>query len=282
MTARERANSWWTGELPLIPVMGLFGIRPRDIDAGTSHAYQQLSPDLLAADGTLPAGLLAVLADVVTGGAIAHRLPIGQGIVTVTLTVEPTVEQLPTEGTLVGSATVVAERGPLYLAEGDVRTLGGQQVARLSAWFMRLPGRSAVTPSDPPSTGPVSLPADAGLGPIGRLVGITELSRADGSAAATAVVRPDLVNLGLALHGGAGALLADLVCLAALGEGASHQPLTSTYSYLRSTGVIGAPVQVQARVLKPGRTVAAVEAEVLTAAGKPALHVVTNAAMRID
>jgi uncharacterized protein (TIGR00369 family) len=285
LSPQARVAGWLDGSVPRIPVMTLFGVNPRDAEGGTSTADLEIRPDMLGADGCLPPGLLAYLTDVLAGTAIscvADRRP----MVTVTITVEPVVDDLPTEGFLTGRAKVVSTRGDRIFAQGEIRSASkpgehdGRLVARVGSWFLVLSQRPGFAPKEPPTMAPPqpgSAPLrDVGLGPVGQLLGVTSLEGTPGAAQAVLPMRPELMNLSLLLHGGVGALYADLVCAAALGGG-TYRPLTSTYSYLRSAGADGKDVGVRARVLKPGRAVATVEAEILTDEGKPALHVVTNA-----
>jgi uncharacterized protein (TIGR00369 family) len=285
LSAPARVAGWLDGSVPRIPAMMLFGVNPRNADGGVCTADLEIRPDMMGPDGCLPPGLLAFLTDVLAGTAISYfsnRRP----MVTVTITVEPVVDDLPTDGFLTGQAKVVSTRGDRIFAQGEIRAASkpgehdGRLVARVGSWFLVLDQRPGFTPKDPPaitSPAPSSAPVpDVGLGPVGQLIGVTSLVTTPGAAQAVLPMRPELMNLSFLLHGGIGALYADLVCAAAVGGG-TYRPLTSTYSYLRSAGADGTDVGVRARVLKPGRAVATMEAEILTEAGKPALHVVTNA-----
>jgi uncharacterized protein (TIGR00369 family) len=164
--------------------------------------------------------------------------------------------------------------------EGQVSDGEGREVAGVRAWFILLPGRVAapISWTDPddgyaPDPGALAGP-DAGFGPIGAHLGLTR----DGDRLRLRS-RPGLCNRLGTLHGGVGALLADLAAGAALRQAGAprYQPLTTTYSYLRTTGQVGEIVAIEAEVVKPGRAVAMVESRVLTAAGGVALHGVVNA-----
>lgn len=281
-TAAERTRRWLDGSLPRIPAMALFGVNPRVADERHTQVDLELRPDMLGPDGQVPAGLLAYLTDVLAGTACSARSG-GRPMVTVTITVEPVVDEFPTEGFLSATGGVISTRGDRIFAQGEIRAarrpgeVGDRVLARVGSWFLVLANRPGGASSGPFRLPPRPAP-DVGLGPIGQLIGVAALERGPGSARAVLPMKPEIMNLALMLHGGIGALYADLVCAAALGEGATYRPLTSTYSYLRSAGAGGTDVEVNARVLKPGRAVATVEAEIASAEGKPALHVVTNAA----
>jgi acyl-coenzyme A thioesterase PaaI-like protein len=282
-SAADRTQRWLDGRLPRIPAMALFGVHPQRADPDESLVELELRPDMLDADGHAPSGLLAFLTDVVTGTAVSASLPVAKPMVTVTITVEPAVDELPSDGFLVAHARVVSTRGDLIFAQGEIREAkrageqGDRVLARVGAWYLRLASRPGGTNPEAHTTPQPPAP-DLGLGPVGQLIGVRSVELGPLSARAVLPMKPELMNIALNLHGGVGALYADLVCGAALGAGGSYRPLTSTYSYLRAAGSQGADVEVRARVLKPGRVVATVEAEVLSSEGKPALHVVTNAA----
>lgn len=282
-TAVDRTNGWLDGSLPRIPAMALLGVTPRRADPSGSLVDLELRPDMLGPGGQLPAGLLAYLTDVIAGTACSTLSNL-RPMVTVTITVEPVVDEFPTEGYLAASGKVISTRGDRLFAQGEIRAasrpgeIGDRLLARVGSWFLVLGERPGGR-----SSGPFRLPQqppapDLGLGPVAQLIGINSLERGPGTARAILPMRSEIMNLALMLHGGIGALYADLVCAAALGEGETYRPLTSTYSYLRSAGAGGSDVEVKARVLKPGRAVATVEAEISSAEGKPALHVITNAA----
>lgn len=283
LTGQERVAQWHSGSLPLMPVMQLMGVRPFVADTEGSRTEMVLGPALLSASGRLPTGVLAVLADVVTGGAVGVAAGLARAFVTVTLSVEPVVRDLPTSGLLVARATVVETRGDLHFAEGTIHTGEGRYIARLAAWYVLTTARDRSGPADEDLAVTASVPPGAvgGVdpGPVGRLLGVRGIRVGEGTAEAVLPGSPRLMNMSLVLHGGVGALLTDLVSEAALGPGTGYRPIGATYSYLRATGAAGELVKVRARVLKPGGTIATVEAEVLTSQGKTALHAVVNASM---
>lgn len=282
---REHFAAWASGQAVRLPVWRTFGMQAVGADDDGATIRLPLEPFLLDAAGRLPAGVLAVLADSAVGCSLAvsmERDGFAQPSVTVTLTLEPTVEHLPTRGHLDCTGRLIARHDPHVLMAATVCDDHGAQVAEVRAWFNLLPGRVAgeiswddPDASFPPDPGPLDGP-DAGFGPIGEHLGLTRSGERLRLRS-----RPGMCNRLGTLHGGVGALLADLAAGAALG-GERYQPLTTTYSYLRTTGRAGQIVDVEAEVVKPGRAVAMVESRVLTADGRVALHAVVNADVAPD
>lgn len=277
----EHFGAWIDGRAERLPVWRTFGMQAVAIDDDGATIRLPIEPFHLDAAGRLPAGIVAVLSDSAVGCSLAasmERSDTAQPSVTVTLTLEPTVERLPTTGHLECTGRVIARHDPHVLMGASVHDDRGEQVAEVRAWFSLLPGRVPTEiswddpdASFPPDDGPLDGP-DAGLGPIGAHLGLT---RPEGGPLRLRS-RPGLCNRLGTLHGGVGALLADLAAGATLG-GEQYQPLTTTYSYLRTTGRGGEIVDIEAEVVKPGRAVAMAESRVLTADGRVALHAVVNA-----
>ena len=277
----EHFAAWIDGRAERMPVWRTFGMQAIGIDDAGATIRLPLEPFLLDGAGRLPAGVVAVLADSVVGCSLAasmERGDLAQPSVTVTLTLEPTVDALPTTGYIEATGRLIARHDPHVLMAATVHDGDGGQVAEVRAWFSLLPGRVPTEiswddpdASFPPDDGPLEGP-DAGLGPIGAHLGLTRPD--EGRLRLRS--RPGLCNRLGTLHGGVGALLADLAAGAALGGG-HYQPLTTTYSYLRTTGRGGEIVDIEAEVVKPGRAVAMAESRVLTADGRVALHAVVNA-----
>lgn len=289
----EHFAAWIDGRAERLPVWRTFGMQAVAIDDHGATIRLPLEPFHLDAAGRLPAGIVAVLADSAVGCSLAasmERSDSAQPSVTVTLTLEPTVEQLPTRGHLECTGRLIARHDPHVLMGGSVFDDTGRQVAEVRAWFSLLPGRlpPEISWEDPdaslgPDGGRLDGP-DAGLGPIGAHLGLIRES----GGPLRLRSRPGLCNRLGTLHGGVGALLADLAAGAALDSigparglpaptAPQYQPLTTTYSYLRTTGRAGEIVDVEAEVVKPGRAVAMAESRVLTADGRVALHAVVNA-----
>ncbi len=237
------------------PAFGRLGARLEDTGPCTTAVHLPLTPELLLPDGRSSGAVTSLLADFALTTSVIASLPDLRGVTTVALTVEH-LGLPPTSGSLMSrcTATAYADGRPQHAA-GALHDDTGRQVAAVSGWFLAAPAEAASADR----VGLVREPAAAHLldlldvpaGPSFELSARDALSNALGT-----------------LHGGIGALAAQLAAQAALAT--DLRPLTSTFTYLRPTPRDGT-VTVEGAVVRSGRRTGAASATVAGPDGRTVL-----------
>jgi uncharacterized protein (TIGR00369 family) len=120
------------------------------------------------------------------------------------------------------------------------------------------------------------------FGPVGKALGLQTIDRGRGSVTAAITCAPELLNLPGALHGGIGAMVANVACASALDDVASYRQLSAHCSYLAPAGAAGAVIMARAKIAKTGRRFTTVDAELAGADGRIALRLTSTWARRAE
>ena len=264
----------FAGYPPPEHLLGDLGMVAELTTTETARVRTRVTPHVTTADGSVRAGVLATLVDVV-GGAIAARVLRPDWMATADLTVQLTG---PVAGPWVEARGSVLRRGRTTLViealvvavDEEGATVGGDgrpadPVAWASMTFAVLPARDPA----PPVQMPDGLPSrwsftGSGLqAPVYDVLGIEVVDAAAGRVSLP--VRPYLHNSFGAVQGGVIGMLAEAAGAAALGAASgAHGPdpvVTDLQIAYLSLGRVG-PVVSSARVLEAdgdGRRAAVVE-----------------------
>ena len=194
----------------------------------------------------------------------------------------------PRDERLRAIATAERARGDYVLATAVVRDGGGLEVARATSWWA-LRGTRAETPvaaavpvaAGAPvdtllaSPGTAGAPAGDGLAgtPLGRSLGLVPAALGPGDDVAFALAEVgELRNRSGTLHGGVGALLAQLAAVSTVDDGATRPDVLSlTCHYLRAAGAGNAPVRITGSLVRRGRTSAVARGVVVADDGREAM-----------
>jgi uncharacterized protein (TIGR00369 family) len=279
----------------IIPARRTAGIRP--VSAGRGRACQVMDapPWLCDGDGSVLPGALGILADSALGTAIMSSVASGMSMVTSHLHLElfgaipPAVASMVAEGR---RRSLVDHFG---LAEGEVRTADGHEIARATIGSVLIPRQPAPAAPSPGPAGPTSDPAARPARRAHRLLAEspahqrfgTRVVRAGTSGVTISVcAAPDLANSNGGLHGGIGVLLGerafDLALQVALGRPATDgtapvlRLVELRAAFLRGVRADGSRIRCRASVVHLGRRLAAARGEVLTADGRVAVLIDAN------
>ncbi|MCX0272802.1 thioesterase family protein [Nocardia zapadnayensis] len=267
-------TQWWTA-LPPVPALTRLGIR----SAPTADGRVETALDF----GTLwkgagVAGLAALLCDAATGLAVGTLEP-DRALSTAMLGVQVTGHPHPA-GQIRAVAAPAARRGDYVLATASVLDDLDTEFARATSWWaVRGPRGAQPTgtptgpgPAPPVSSGPDTCPADPTRTPFGRALGLTGFRRdLDGTSFELADPTP-FHNRSATLHGGLGALLAELAAVAAVDDGVrTPEVLSLNCHYLRAAGPGPEPVRVRGHRVRSGRTSGVARGEVAAPDGRPAV-----------
>ena len=233
----ERLRRWSQEQRGVPPAVGRLGALVRTVARGTTTVQLPLTGELLLPDGSTTAAVTARLADIGLTTSVVSSLPDLRGVTTISMSVDHH-RAPPASGHLVSTCTAdpYADAGPQH-ARGLLHDDRGALVASVSGWFLATPADQVAVDR----VGPVREPLarhlldllQIGAGPHVELVARDALSNAIGS-----------------LHGGIGALAAQLVGETALEPGLAT--LTSSFVYLRPTPRDGA-VRITGTVVRQGR-----------------------------
>ena len=251
----ERLRRWRDEDRGVPPAFGRLGARLEDVAPRTTSVRLPLTPELLLPDGRTSGAVTSLLADFALTTSVIASLPDLRGVTTVALTVDH-LALPPTTGSLVSrcSSTPYADGRPQHAA-GALHDDTGRQVAVVSGWFLAAPAEAA-------SAERVGLAHEPAAAHLLDLLGVP-----DGPRCALAA-RDALSNALGTLHGGIGALAAQLAAEAALGS--TLRPLTSSFAYLRPTPRDGT-VTVEGTVVRSGRRTGAAAATVTGPDGRTVL-----------
>ncbi len=237
------------------PAFGRLGARLVDVAPCTTSVRLPLTPELRLPDGRSSAAVTSLLADFALTTSVIASLPDLRGVTTVALTVDH-LALPPTSGSLVSrcTATAYAGEGPQHAA-GALHDEAGRQVAAVSGWFLAAPAEAA-------SAERVGLVREPAAAHLLDLLAVPAGPRFELGA------RDALSNALGTLHGGIGAVAAQLAAEAALGG--ELRPLTSAFAFLRPTPRDGT-VTVDGAVVRSGRRTGAGSATVTGPDGRPVL-----------
>jgi acyl-coenzyme A thioesterase PaaI-like protein len=251
----ERLRRWRDEDRGVPPAFGRLGARLEHTGPCTTSVRLPLTPELRLPDGRPSGAVTSLLADFALTTSVIASLPDLRGVTTVALTVDH-LALPPTSGSLVSRATATAHTGdrPQH-ATGALHDDTGRLVATVSGWFLA----AAAEAASAERVGLVQEPAAAHLL---DLLGVPAGPRFDLGA------RDALSNALGTLHGGIGALAAQLAAEAAL-DG-DLRPLLSTFAYLRPTPRHGT-VAVEGTVVRSGRRTGAASAAVTEPDGRTVL-----------
>lgn len=255
LSGLERLRRWREQDRGVPPAFGRLGARLEDTGPCTTAVRLPLTPELLLPGGRPTGAVTSLLADFALTTSVIASLPDLRGVTTVSLTVSH-LGLPPAAGSLVSRATAVAyDGGRPQHAAGALFDDTGRQVAAVSGWFLP-------APAEPASAERVGLVREPAASHLLDLLGVPAGPSFELSA------RDALSNALGTLHGGIGALAAQLAAEAAL-DG-DLRPLTSAFTYLRPTPRDGT-VTVEGAVVRAGRRTGAASATVCGPDGRPVL-----------
>jgi acyl-coenzyme A thioesterase PaaI-like protein len=242
----ERLRRWRDEDRGVPPAFGRLGARLDDTGPCTTAVRLPLTPELLLPDGRPSGALTSLVADFGLTTSVIASLPDLRGVTTVALTVDH-LALPPTSGSLVSrcTATAYGDGRPQHAA-GTLHDDAGRQVAAVSGWFLAAPAEAA-------SAERIGLVHEPAAAHLLDLLGVPAGPRFELGA------RDALSNALGTLHGGIGALAAQVAAEAALAS--DLRPLTSTFTYLRPTPRDGT-VTVEGAVVRSGRRTGAATATV--------------------
>ena len=255
LSGLERLRRWREEDRGVPPAFGRLGARLEDVGPRTTAVRLPLTDELLLPDGRPSGAVTSLLADFALTTSVIASLPDLRGVTTVALTVEH-LALPPVSGSLVSRCTAAAHDGdrPQH-ASGALHDDTGRTVAAVSGWFLAAPAEAASAER----VGLAHEPAAAHL---------LDLLQVPAGPSFGLSARDALSNALGTLHGGIGALAAQLAAHAALGT--DLRPLTSTFTFLRPTPRDGS-VTVEGAVVRSGRRTGAAAATVTGPDGRAVL-----------
>ena len=248
----ERLRRWRDQDRGVPPAVGRLGVRLTAIAPAATGVRLPLTDELLLPDGTTTGAVTSLLADMGLTTAVVASLPDLRGVTTVAMTVEhhglP-----PRSGALLSSCTAgpYADGRPQH-ASGAVHDQDGRLVATVSGWFLAAPAEAVAVDR----VGLVREPVADHL---------QDLLQTAGGPDFTLQARDALSNALGSLHGGIGALAAQLAAAAAIEP--DWLPLTSNFAYLRPTPRDGT-VQVTGTAVRQGRRTALATSSITDGQGR--------------
>lgn len=233
-------------------------------------------------EGTTATALAALLCDSATGSAVALLEP-GRTISTVVLNVE-TVASPPRSGLLRAVARTSGRRGDYVFATSSVLAADDTEFAQATSWWaVRGPRpQTPVPPAKSVETGRGALLPDPNGSAAARHLGLSTFTRADGEVGFDLTEVGALRNRSGTLHGGVGALLAQLAAVHAVDDGTRvPEVLSMTCNYLRAAAGSG-PVRISGSRIRSGRTSAVAGGTVASPDGRPAMRATVTMALGPD
>ena len=228
------------------PAVGRLGAQLTRVAHGATNVRLPLTPELLLPAGSPTGAVTSLLADIGLTTSVIASLPDLRGVTTIAMTVDhhglP-----PVSGALLSTCTARP-----YAASGAVHDEDGRLVATVSGWFL-------AAPADAVAAGRVGLVTEPSAAHL------LDLLQVPAGPMFTLHVRDALSNALGSLHGGVGALAAQLVAAAALG--ADWLPMATTFTYLRPTPRDGA-VRVVGSVVRQGRRTALATSSITDASNR--------------
>lgn len=279
----DRALRRVAGEVTLSAVHETFGIRLVEASPGRACARCDVSPWLADATGMIASGAAAVVADIALGSAALTTLDAGYASTTVQLRLDHLRAVEPTATSFTASAAVDHSARGSLLVHGEVLDDAGQRVARTSARCLTVAGsgEQAGAPGVPgrPVTSPGGaaalagwLAARSGPAPVVELLSLRAAAQGAGRFLVTAPASGSLANAFGGLMGGALTLLVEqaltLTALDAVGAGSSVRPVDLHVTFLRQAVADGSLLRSATRVVRCGRRIVDVAADVTDARGR--------------
>jgi uncharacterized protein (TIGR00369 family) len=286
----DRALRRVAGEVPLSAVHETFGIRLVEASPGRASARCDVSPWLADATGLLASGAAAVVADIALGSAALTTMDAGYASTTVQLRLDHLRAVEPTATAFTASAAVDHSARGSLLVHGEVLDDAGQRVARTSARCLMVagsgeqaeapavPGRRVTDPGGAAALagwlaargGPAAAPR--AYPPVVELLSIRAAAEGSGRFLVTAPASGSLANAFGGLMGGALTLLVEqaltLTALDAVGAGYSVRPVDLHVTFLRQAVADGSLLGSATRVVRCGRRIVDVAADVTDARGR--------------
>lgn len=316
LTGIEQIRAWVERQLALPPIAHLMGIDMTDAGEGTATFTMPASAWFLSPQGTIPIGVLAILADPPLGCAIQATLPPATPYTTAELSLTALRPARPSAGLLTGTGTIIHPGRRMALSEVRIGGADGRLVAHGTSRCMTLPALRDLPPLGPAGGAaqaaardgdPWRLPVrgsavpqevwDEASGlevlrrlaagaltrpPISYLTGLTLTAVERGKAT---FVLPASLWLGSPVgrvEGGAVAMLADAALQTAIQTtapaGAAVAALDLKVNFLRPCFPDGLALVSHGKVAHEGRSVVVGNATVVNAEGKP-VALATGSAM---
>jgi uncharacterized protein (TIGR00369 family) len=300
-------RAFMRGEMPQPPIGRLTGMVPGQIGAGTAEFMIPTSGWLAGSAGTIPGGVLAILADAALGCALQSKLDPATPFTTSELSLTLLRPVHPGSGSLSAAGQLIHRGDAVGLTEAFVIEESSERlVAHLTSRLAIFPqldpipeppsDRVALDPppdldSDPwrrPVQGEVLDQAvwgrKSGLdvmraqtagelprAPLHRLTGLSPLEAEEGSASFGMPASEWLNSPGRRLQGGAIAMLADAALVGAVqttaAAGTAIAPLDVKVNFLRPVQSDGGQLTARGRVEHAGRRIAIATAELNDAEG---------------
>ncbi len=273
--------------LTTVPAVGRLGLRNRRSAEGVhvtiDHDGRWDSP--LAPVGP---GLAALVCDSATGIAVSlldEHARISTALLTVDL-----LGPIPARGEIEAVARVETDGEIPPVGDGDfvattavLRDGRGQEFGRAIGWWARRPPlASGHSYGALPIPAVVPLPAASTDDPLRESLGLSGLERGPDTIAFRLDEVGNLINRLATLHGGVGALLAQVAAVAAVDAVPPPRVLSMSCHYHRAAGVDGGPVIVRGEVTRRGRTTAVATGTIDTPDGRPALVTTVTMALTPD
>ncbi|MGW1785641.1 PaaI family thioesterase [Streptomyces sp. NPDC002143] len=285
ITESASGREWHPQSTLLTPADDLMGIVSTRRSDGSVDASMTPLPGCVDDSGSIAAGTLFVLADVVLGQASVRRLPPDRFIVTTNLHLDVVARPKLTGGDIRGTGHVDAVDEFGVMCHGELVDQTGRLIAVTT-------GRFAVVAQDSRNAGTVTTPAAprllraagggvtgaaAGGIPVHALLGLGPLDTEGPEFGFAIDARPEFSNGRGGVHGGIGALIGEQAAAHALRRtlpaGNRMSPVEIRACFLRPLQAAGAPIGCTAEVLHAGRRLAATSARVSTPDGRPAVLV---------
>jgi uncharacterized protein (TIGR00369 family) len=304
----EQIRAFVRGQMPRAPSGRLTGHRPSQAGAGTAEFTMPASGWLAGPAGTIPGGVLAILADAALGCALQTELGPATPFTTSELSLTLLRPVHPGTGTLSAAGQVIHRGDAVGLTEAFVIEESSERlIAHLTSRLAIFPQLDPV-PEPPANPATIEAPSDlesdpwrrptegealnqavwaqhSGLAvlrgqatgelpasPLQRLTGLAPTAAEEGSASFEMPASEWLNSPARRLQGGAIALLSDAALVGAVQTtapaGTAIAPLDAKVNFLRPVAGDGRQLTAHGRVEHAGRRIAIAGAEITDADGK--------------
>jgi uncharacterized protein (TIGR00369 family) len=149
MSGLDMMRAWARGDLPSAPLSNLIGTEPVAVDQGRFSCSIPASQWFTTAGGTFYGGVVALLADYASGGAVHTTVPAGTSWATLDLKVNFLRPIAPDGRRLQAHATVVHRGRTIAVTTCEIRTAEGKVAAIATGSTMILPDRPWRVPTSP-------------------------------------------------------------------------------------------------------------------------------------